>query len=98
MAAVTIILLVLGPLLAAAGTLGFWYVGSTAPDIADLLFTRRLATAGRWMTGYGLSQICAEPVHPGGIALAGLFLTVVIALASIITRANLQNVARGAAT
>lgn len=97
MPVITITLLTIGAILAAVGTAGFWYVANTAPAAADLQLARRLATAGRWAAGIGLSQICAEPTRPGGIALGGLILVAMLVVASLITRANLAPPPRGAA-
>lgn len=97
MPVITITLLVVGAILAAVGTLGFWYIGYTAPDPTDLQLTRRLATAGRWALIIGLSQICAEPAKPGGIALGALFIVAMLVVASLLTKANLAPVRTGAA-
>lgn len=98
MTAITITLLTIGAILAAVGTAGFWYIGYTAPDPTDLQLTRRLATAGRWALIIGLSQICGEPTHPSGIALGGLLITAMLAVASLITKANVAPAPRGAAS
>lgn len=98
MPVITITLLTIGAILAAVGTLGFWYIGYTAPDPTDLQLTRRLATAGRWALIIGLSQICGEPAHPSGIALGGLLITAMLAVASLIAKANLGPAPRGAAS
>lgn len=97
MPVITIALLVVGAILAAVGTAGFWYVAHTAPAAADLQLARRLATAGRWAAGIGLSQICAEPAKPGGIALGALFIVAMLVVVSLITKANLGPAPRGAA-
>lgn len=98
MTAITIALLAIGAILTAVGTAGFWYIGTTAPAAPDLQLARRLATAGRWAAGIGLSQICAEPTRPGGIALGALFIVAMLVVASLITKANLGPAPRGAAS
>lgn len=97
MTAVTIALLAVGAILTAVGTTAFWYIASTAPAAPDLQLTRRLATTGRWAAGIGLSQICAEPARPGGVALGALLVVAMLAVASLITKANLGPAPRGAA-
>lgn len=97
MTAITVALLAIGAILTAVGTAGFWYVANTAPDPADLQLARRLATAGRWAAGIGLSQICAEPTRPGGIALGALLVVAMLVVASLITKANLGPAPKGAA-
>jgi hypothetical protein len=90
MTAITIALLTVGAILATVGTAGFWYIANTAPNAADLQLARRLATAGRWAAGIGLSQICAEPTRPGGIALGALLVVAMLAVASLITKAPIN--------
>lgn len=88
MFAITIVLLVLGTLLAALGTVGFICVWQ-APSHEELRTTRGAATLGRRMTMAGLALYI--PHHAaGGPALGALLIVFGLALATYLTKSTNQ--------
>jgi protein-S-isoprenylcysteine O-methyltransferase Ste14 len=85
MHALTVILFVVGVLLAAAGTLGFYVVAHTAPDPDDLSFNRTMASIGRRLIYAGIATIVLA--HPLLVALAVVGFA---AAASHLTKAPLR--------
>lgn len=89
MAALIALLLTVGTVLAAAGTLGFYAVATTAPDTHDLAFTRRMATLGRRMIYAGMPMLAGSHVSLAG-PMAGIVAGVgFVAAASYLTMAPL---------
>jgi hypothetical protein len=95
MVVVTALLITVGALLAAAGTVGFYCVATTAPDPEDLARTRGWATVGRRMLVIGVPMLAAQHVAISGPMLdlvAGLGFLVAT---SYLTRAPLGRVQGG---
>lgn len=93
----TATLIAVGAILAALGTAGFRAVAMTAPDWNDLLIARKTATIGRWATSAGLLLLATGHHAVGGVALLAVCAAIVAAVASILTKARIQDAARGAA-
>lgn len=84
-------LLTAGFVLSVFGTSGFALVWTTAPDRADLIHARRLATAGRWATAAGLALLWSSPASVGGITGLCVTLAVLAAAATLLTKAPLRH-------
>lgn len=95
MFAITIVLLVLGTLLAALGTLGFLAIWQ-APSHEDVAAVRKTATAGRWMAAAGLYLYGAHHAASGPVLYA-LLLIVALTMATFITKSTIRPTAAGAA-
>lgn len=89
MLTITLILLVLGGLLATFGTLGFTAVYHQPGSTHEAASARKTATAGRWLTIPGLS-LYAGHYAASGIGLYLLMGVVAVTVASLITKANTQ--------
>jgi hypothetical protein len=87
---ITILLLTVGALLAACGTLGFTAVATTAPHPTDLRIARRIATTGRWASSIGLLALCTSGTALAGATLAAALAVIALAVASILTKAPLH--------
>ena len=85
MLTLTLLLLVLGALLAFFGTAGFLGTWGSAPDHDSLRFVQVLAAAGRRLTYTGLA-LYALHYSAGGLALFALLLAGALALATYLTR------------
>jgi hypothetical protein len=88
MLAITVLLLAVGALLAALGTLGFLAVWQ-APAPEELQTARRAATIGRWMIVPGLS-LYAGHFGASGLGLYALLLVTALAMASLITKSTVR--------
>lgn len=90
MAALTVILIALGALLAALGTLGFTAIWRSpgATDHDSLQIARRLATIGRWLGGIELAQYALSGYGASPATVKLLLAAVLIVAASIFTKAN----------
>ncbi len=96
MLAITLILLVLGGLLAAFGTAGFTLVYHQPASTHELERARKAATVGRWLTIPGL---CLYAGHYGasGLGLYALLAVTAITMASLITKTTTRPAATGVA-
>lgn len=90
MTALAAALLTAGFMLAAFGLAGFCLNATSAPDIADLAHTRRLATAGRWSVAAGVVLLLDSHAHIGGIALLGFTIAVCAGAFSLLTKARIR--------
>lgn len=97
MLALTAVLMAVGAVLAALGTLGFYTVATTAPDVHDLAFTRRMATLGRRLLYVGVPMLTAAHVSLAGPVAGIIALVGFLAAASYLTMAPLRSTP-GAAT
>jgi hypothetical protein len=91
MLAITVLLLAVGALLAALGTIGFALVWQ-APSHDDLAMARKTATIGRWLTVPGLC-LFAGHYAAAGPGLYALMLVVALTVASFITKSTTRPVA-----
>lgn len=91
----TALLIAVGAILAAAGTLGFLAVWQ-APSHEDLQFARKAATIGRWLTVPGLC-LYAGHYAASGLGLYALLAVTALTMASLITKTTIRPAATGAA-
>jgi hypothetical protein len=82
----TLLLLTLGPVLAAFGVAGFLGNWTSTPDHDSLCYVQTLATAGRRMAYAGLALYLAHHGLPGGDTLLALTCVALIAAATYLTR------------
>ena len=80
----TALLIAVGAILAAAGTLGFLAVWQ-APSYEDLQFARKAATVGRWLITLGLC-LYAGHYSASGLGLYTLRGVTALAMASLVTK------------
>lgn len=98
MLALTALLIAVGALLAALGTLGFYAVATTAPDAHDLRHTRAMAATGRRAIYAGVLTLATGHVSLAG-PMAGIIAAVgFLAAASYLTSAPLGSTQGGTAT
>jgi alkanesulfonate monooxygenase SsuD/methylene tetrahydromethanopterin reductase-like flavin-dependent oxidoreductase (luciferase family) len=95
MLTITLLLLVLGALLASFGMLGFYGNWTSTPDHDSLRFVQALAKTGRRLAYTGLA-LCVLHYSVGGPALAALLLVGALALATYRTRTTNTIVPTGA--
>lgn len=82
----TLLLLTLGPVLAAFGVAGFLGNWTSAPDHDSLRYVQVLATTGRRMAYAGLLLYLVHHGLPGGDTLLALACVAGIAAATYLTR------------
>ena len=90
MLTITVLLLAVGALLAALGTAGFYVVATTAPDVHDLAFTKRMAAAGRRLIYAGIPMLAASHIGFAGPMASVLAAVGFLAAASYLTSAPLR--------
>lgn len=88
MLAITVVLLAVGALLAALGTIGFLAVIQQPGSDDELKAARKTATVGRWMTLPGLVLYGAHHGAPAGLGVYTLMLIAVLTAATILTKST----------
>jgi multisubunit Na+/H+ antiporter MnhG subunit len=96
MLALTALLIAVGAILAALGTLGFLAVWQAPSSHEDLQFARKAATIGRWLTIPGLC-LYAGHYSASGLGLYALLAVTALAMASLITKTTTRPATTGAA-
>lgn len=90
MLTLTVLLLVIGAILAAAGTAGFLAVIHQPASSNELRCARKAATAGRWMLLPGLVLYGAHHGVPAGPGFYAITLASALTVATIVTKSNIR--------
>ena len=89
MLTITLLLLVLGALLASFGVLGFYGNWTSTPDHDSLRYLQAIAKTGRRLAAVGLALFVLR-YHAGGIALIALIAVALAAAATYLTTTSNQ--------